>query len=85
MNVVDGVADVGFARGGVRVKPSVEARAGDSADQDHGVGDGAVGAVGIGHAMDGDGHLVEVALGVDADGVNKLLISGTRSGGLKLL
>ena len=47
---------------------------GDLADEDHGVGDGAVGAVGVGHAMQGDGHLVDIALGVDADGVNELLV-----------
>ena len=76
VNVVDGVAVVGFARGGLRGKPIVKAPAGDPADQDHGVGDGAVGAVGVGHAMDGDGDLVDVAFPVDAGGVNELLVIG---------
>ena len=58
---------------------------GDFADEDHGVGDGAVGAVGIGHAMESDGHLVEVALGVDADGVNELLVLGDAVGRLEVI
>ena len=58
----------------MRIEPGVEALAGDFALEHHRVGDGAVGAVGIGHAVQRDGHLVEVALGIDADGFNELLV-----------
>ena len=84
-DVVDAVADVGFAGGCVGVEPRVEARAGDSADEDHGVGDRAVGPVGIGHAVQSDGYLVEVALGVDADVVNELLVFRDAVGRLEVI
>ena len=67
------------------LEPGVEALAGEVADQDHGVGDRTVGAVGVGHAMEGDGHLVQVALPVDARGVNELLVLGDAAGGLDVL
>ena len=34
--------------------------------------------------MQGDGHLVEVALGIDADGVDEFLILSRALGGLEL-
>jgi len=81
---IDGMAQVCFARGGMGVKPIVEAGAGDLADQDHGVGDGAVGTVGVRHAVQGDGDLVEVALPIDAGGVDELLVIGDAARGLEV-
>ncbi len=84
-NAVDGVPGVGFARRGMRVEPRVQALAGDFADEDHGIGNRPIGPAGVGHAVQGDGHLVEVALGVDADGVNELLVLGGVLGRLRAL
>ncbi len=84
-DAVDGVAGVVFARGGVGLEPGVEPLACELADEDQGIGDRAIGSVGIGHAMQGDGHLVEVALPVDAGGVDELLILGHALGRLQVL
>ena len=78
---VDGAAGVGFLRrrrwsGGTWSRRcAVEA-----ADEDFGVGDGAVGAVGVGHAVEGEGDGVEVALGDDAGGVDEVLEVGAAAG-----
>ena len=77
------LAGIGFARGGVRVEPGVDLLAGKFADQDHGIGDGSVGSIGVGHAVHGDGDLVEIAFPVDAGGVNKCLVLGLVGGGLR--
>ncbi len=57
-------------------EPVVEALAGELADQHHGISDRPVGSVGVGHAVQSDGDLVEVALPVNAGGVDKLLVFG---------
>ncbi len=60
-----------------------EAHAVEAADEDLGVGDGAVGAVGVGHAVEGEGDGVEVALGDDAGGVDEVLeVGAALDGGL---
>lgn len=84
-DAVDGVAGVVFARCGMGFKPGVEALAGELADENEGIGDGAVGAVGAGHAMQGYGDLIEIALPIDACGVDELLVLGNARGGLDLL
>ena len=76
---------VGLAAGGVCLKPGVEPLAGELAHQHHGVGDQAVGAVGVGHAVQRDGRLVQVALPVDAGGVDELLVIGDALGRLQIL
>ncbi len=68
----------------MRVEPRVQALAGDFADEDHGIGNLPIWPAGVGHAVQGDGHLVEVALGVDADGVNEFLVLGGVLGRLQL-
>ena len=60
-----------------------EAHAVEAADEDLRVGDGAVGAVGVGHAMEGEGNGVEVTLGDDAGGVDEVLeVGAALDGGL---
>ena len=78
----DGVAGVGFAGGGDAVQVAAEAGGVEAAGEDLGVGDGTVGAGGVGHAVEGEGGGVEVALGHDAGGVDELLeVGGAGDGG----
>lgn len=70
---IDGAASVGLFAGGDGVEVLGEADAVEAADEDLGVGDRAVGTVGIGHAVEGEGDGVQVALGDDAGGVDELL------------
>ncbi len=67
------------------IEPGVEALAGDFANEHHGVGDGAVGAVGVGHAVQRDGYLVDIAFPVDSGGVDELLVFGHAVGRLQVL
>ena len=76
---------VGFAAGGVGVEPGVEPLAGNLAHQHHRVGHRPVGAVGVAHAVQRDGRLVQVALPVDAGGVDELLVLGLMLGRLHVL
>ena len=80
----DGVAGVVLAGHGVRLQPAIQLDAGELADQHHGVGDGAIGAVGVLHAVEGDGGLVEVALPVDAGGLDELRVFGHALGRLQV-
>ncbi len=80
---VDGVTGVGFAGCGVSIEPGGDASSVEPADEDHGVGDGAVGSVGVGHAMESDGGLVEVALPIKAGRVEELLVFGRAEDGLE--
>ncbi len=75
-NGVDDVAGVGLLRGGAGGEVLGEANAVEAADEDFGKGDGAVGAVGVGHAVEGEGDGVEVALGDDAGDVDEVLEVG---------
>ena len=68
------MALVGFATGCMGLKPGIEPLAGKIAYQHHGIADRAVGAVGVLHAMQGDGNLVQVAFPINPGGVDKLLI-----------
>ena len=68
------MAGVGLAAGGVTVEPCVQPFAGNLADQHHRIRHRAVGSVGVRHAMQGDGRLVQIAFRIDADGVNELLV-----------
>ena len=79
------MAGVGLAADGVGVEPCVEPLAGNLAHQHHGVGHRPIGAVGVCHAVQGDGRLVQVALRVDADGVNELLVLRHALGRLQVL
>ena len=67
------------------VEPGVEALAGDLAHEHHRICDGAVGAIGVRHAVQGDGHLIQVALPVDSGGVDELLVLGHALGRLQVL
>ncbi len=73
---VDVVAGIGLAGGGDLAKVAGEACAVEAALEDLGVGDGAVGAGGVVHAMEGEGGCVEVALEDDAGGVDEALVVG---------
>ncbi len=66
------------------VEPVVEPLAGKLAHQDHGISNWPVGAVGVRHSVQGDGDLVEVALPVDAGGVDELLVFGDAAGRLEV-
>ena len=79
------MAGVSLPAGCVCVEPVVESLAGEFADQNHGVGDRAVGAVGVGHAVQGNGGLIQIALPVNAGGVDKLLIFRDPLRGLHIL
>ena len=80
---VDDVAGVGLLGGGDGFEVGGETDAVEVADEDLGVGDGAVGAEGCGHVVEGEGDGVEVALGDDAGGVDEVLEGGAAlDGGL---
>jgi hypothetical protein len=78
------VAAVNLAAGGVRLKPCVERLAGDLAHQHHRIGNRAVGPVGVRHAVQSDRSLIQVALPVDARGVDELLVIGRILGRLQI-
>ena len=56
------------------LKPGVQALSGELARQHHGVGYGAIGTIGVRHAMQGNGGGVEVPFPVDSRSVDKLLV-----------
>ena len=57
-------------------EPVVELLAGELAHQHHGVSNRPIGAVRVGHAVQGNGNLVQVLLPVNAGGIHKLLVLG---------
>ena len=71
---VDGVAGVLLLRGGDAAQVAGQALAVEAALEDLGVGDWAVGACGVVHAVQGEGRGVQVALGVDSGGVDEVLV-----------
>jgi hypothetical protein len=75
------VVGVGLFGDGEAAEVVGEAGAVEAALEDLGVGDGAVGAVGIVHAVQGEGCGVEVALGDDAGGVDEVLVVGAAGDG----
>ncbi len=80
---IDGAFGVGLLGRGDGVEILREADAVEAADEDFGVGDRAIGAVGVGHAVEGEGDGVEVALGDDAGGVDEVLeVGAALDGGL---
>jgi hypothetical protein len=60
----------------VGVEPGAKALALHFANQHHGVRHRAIGAVGIVHAVHCDGRLLQVALPVDAGGIDERLVVG---------
>jgi hypothetical protein len=73
-NRVDGVAGVGLAARGVGVEPGVELLAGDLPHQHHRIRHRPVRPAWVCHAVQRDGRLVHVALRVDSNRVNELLV-----------
>ncbi len=72
----DGVAGVVFAGDGMRLEPAIQLCPGELPDQNHGISHRAVRTIGIGHAVQAHGHLVQVALPVDARGLDEFLVFG---------
>jgi hypothetical protein len=73
VDVVSGVSFFGDGDGG---EVLCEAGFVEVADENFGEGDGAIGAVWIGHLVEAEGDGVEVALEEDAGGVDELLVLG---------
>ena len=75
-NVVNRVSGIVLLAGGSRSEIAVETLAVDMADENFREGQRSVGAQGVGHAMDGEGRLVQVALELKTGGVDESLIRG---------
>ena len=71
---VDVAVGVGLFGDGDGGEVTGEALAVEAAFEDLGVADGTVGAVGIVHAMEREGGVVEVALGHNAGGIDEALV-----------
>ena len=72
----DVVTGVGLACGGDGGEVGGEALGVEAPEEDLGEGDAAVGAGGVGDAVEGEGDLVEIALEEDSRGVDEVLVVG---------
>ncbi|ACO33332.1 hypothetical protein ACP_2911 [Acidobacterium capsulatum ATCC 51196] len=73
-DVVDGVAGVVLLSGRDAGQIFRELAAVEVTFKDLGVGDRPIGSVGRGHALEGEGHLIEIALEDDAGGLDEFLV-----------
>ena len=77
------MAGVLLLRVGDAAQIAGEARAIEAALEHLGVANGAVGAVGVVHAVQREGNGVEVALRIDAGGIDELLVVGATVHGVR--